>query len=102
MSTVEHSKRLGESKSLNYIVRIHVNGVKSDLFGFAKICQMVSDNFSELEKYRDILFISLSNIDPEIQNNIISVGVSLESQLISIKKFLKKENKKQHTAIIEG
>jgi len=79
-----------DKKKLNSSIEEIINEGAKIIIGPVK-----SDNFSELEKYRDILFISLSNIDPEIQNNIISVGVSLESQLISIKKFLKKEKKKQ-------
>ena len=35
----------------------------------------------------------MSNINPGIKNNVISIGVGLESQLIAIKKFLEKENK---------
>ena len=51
--------------------------------------------FEEVKKYDDIIFISLSNITPEFSNNIISIGVSLESQLTSIFKFLKKKKKKR-------
>ena len=36
-----------------------------------------------------MIFISPSNIDPKVQNNILSVGVSLESQIKSIENFLK-------------
>ena len=37
--------------------------------------------FDDVKKYNDLIFISPSNINPEFTNNIISVGVSLESQL---------------------
>ena len=47
--------------------------------------------FEEVKKYDDIIFISLSNITPEFSNNIISIGVSLESQLTSIFKFLRNQ-----------
>ena len=50
-------------------------------------------NFDEVKKYKDLIFISPSNIQPNIQDNIISIGISLESQLISLEKFLKKQNK---------
>tara|TARA_Y100001958_G_C21240819_1_gene568477 strand:+ start:828 stop:1985 length:1158 start_codon:yes stop_codon:yes gene_type:complete len=54
----------------------------------------ISENeFSEVKRYNDLIFISPSNITPEFSNNIISVGVSLESQLLSITKFLKKQKK---------
>ncbi len=49
--------------------------------------------FNELKKFKDIIFISPSNILPEFSNNIISIGVSLESQLVSIKDFIKKQKK---------
>ncbi len=53
------------------------------------------EEFDEAKKYNDIVFISLSNINPEFSNNIISVGVSLESQLTSLFDFIKKEKKKK-------
>ena len=43
-----------------------------------------NDDFKEVKKYSDMVFISLSNKSPEIQNNIISIGISLESQMYSI------------------
>ncbi len=52
--------------------------------------------FEEVKKYDDIIFISLSNITPEFSNNIISIGVSLESQLTSIFKFLRNQKKNQN------
>ena len=54
---------------------------------------MEHKNFDEVKKYKDLIFISPSNVQPNIQDNIISVGISLESQLISLQKFLKKQNK---------
>lgn len=48
---------------------------------------------NEVYKYKNLIFVSLSNINPGIKNNVISIGVGLESQLIAIKKFLEKENK---------
>ena len=51
------------------------------------------DEFSEVKKYNDLIFLSPSNISPELSNNIISIGVSLESQLIALKKFIKKQKK---------
>ncbi len=52
------------------------------------------DDFSEVKKYNDMIFISPSNISPEFEGNVISVGISLESQLIALKKFIKKQKKK--------
>ena len=51
------------------------------------------EDFEEVKKYSDITFISPSNIAPEIKNNIISIGVSLESQLITLVNFIKKQKK---------
>ena len=53
------------------------------------------DDFNEVKKYNDIIFISPSNITPEFNNNIISVGISLESQLIALNNFIKKQKKKK-------
>ena len=39
------------------------------------------------KKYNDLIFISPSNINSEISNNIISIGVSLESQLKALFNF---------------
>ena len=50
---------------------------------------------SELNKYKDIIFISLSNRQPKINSNVINIGISLESQLKVIGEFIKKENKKK-------
>ena len=54
-----------------------------------------NEDFDEVKKYNDLIFISPSNITPEFKNNIISVGVSLESQLIALDNFIKKQNKKK-------
>ena len=51
------------------------------------------DEFEEVKKYNDLIFISPSNINPEFSNNIISIGVSLESQLIALTKFIRKQKK---------
>ena len=53
-----------------------------------------SKNFEELYKYKDVIFISLSNMQPQISRNIISIGISLESQIDAIEKFIIKKNKK--------
>jgi len=53
------------------------------------------EEFDVVKKYNDLIFISPSNINPEFTNNIISVGVSLESQLITLVNFIKKEKKRK-------
>ena len=54
---------------------------------------MSKSDFDEVKKYNDMIFISPSNITPEFEGNVISVGISLESQLIALKKFIKKKKK---------
>ena len=53
----------------------------------------------QVKKYRDIIFISPSNINPEINTNVISMGINLESQLLAISKFIQKK-KKTKTVIL--
>tara|TARA_B100000886_G_scaffold313324_1_gene249865 strand:- start:1579 stop:2733 length:1155 start_codon:yes stop_codon:yes gene_type:complete len=53
------------------------------------------DDFDEVKKYNDLIFISPSNISPEFTNNVISVGISLESQLKALKNFISKQGKKK-------
>ena len=53
------------------------------------------EEFEQVKKYNDLVFISPSNINPEITNNIISIGVSLESQLIALINFIKEQKKKK-------
>ena len=55
--------------------------------------------FEKVKKYNDLIFISPSNIKSEFSNNIISIGVSLESQLIALTNFIKKQ-KKNKTVIM--
>ena len=50
--------------------------------------------FNYVKKFNDLVFISPSNINPEFSNNIISIGVSLESQLVALIDFIKKQKKK--------
>ena len=56
---------------------------------------MSSSSFTELKKYTDTIFISLSNKEPKISNNVINIGISLESQLKAIELFLTKQKKKK-------
>ena len=54
---------------------------------------------NELSNFEDLIFLSLSNIDSNFKNNIIMLGVNLESQLIAMKKFIQK-NKRKKTVIL--
>ena len=51
------------------------------------------EEFDQAKKFNDTIFISPSNINPEFAGNIISVGISLESQLIALTDFIKKQKK---------
>ena len=53
------------------------------------------EDFKHLSEFKDMIFISPSNIDPKIQSNILSVGVSLESQIKSIEEFIEKKDRKK-------
>ena len=55
-----------------------------------------------IEKYKGLIFISLSNKNPEIRENIISIGISLESQINAIEKFIIKKNKKKTIIIFRN
>ena len=59
-----------------------------------------NNDFEDAKKFNDIVFISPSNINPEFQNNIISIGISLESQMLSLMKFIKKQKKKKTIILI--
>ena len=51
------------------------------------------EDFKNVKKFNDTIFISPSNIYPEFNDNIISIGISLESQLLALSKFVKKQKK---------
>ena len=53
-----------------------------------------NEDFDEVKKFNDIIFISPSNIDPEFQQNVISIGISFESQMMALVKFIKQQKKK--------
>ena len=58
-----------------------------------------NEDFEEVKKFSNMIFISPSNINPEFQNNIISIGISFESQMEALIDFLKKQ-KKNKTIIL--
>ena len=47
-----------------------------------------SEDFKEVSKFNDMVFISPSNMSPYFQNNIISIGITLESQMVSLMKLI--------------
>ncbi len=54
-----------------------------------------SEFTKELNNFEDLIFLSLSNMDSNINDNVIMMGINLESQLLAIKKFIDKNNKKK-------
>ena len=53
------------------------------------------EEFKDIKKNNDLVFISPSNIDPEFNDSIISIGISLESQLMKLTNFIEKQKKKK-------
>ncbi len=73
-------------------INFAINKLKS--LGIKIIIGPVSfEEFNQVKKHNDLVFISPSNINPEFTKNIISIGISLESQLIALMEFLKKQKK---------
>ena len=56
---------------------------------------LTNNEFDKVRKHSDVIFISPSNISPEFSQNIISVGVSLESQLVTLINFIEEQKKKK-------
>jgi ABC-type branched-subunit amino acid transport system substrate-binding protein len=83
-----------KDKLENAIKEIRSQGVK------VIIGPINNSDFKEVQKFNDIVFISLSNISPEFQNNIISIGVSLESQMKALMNFIKKQKKNKTIILI--
>ena len=54
---------------------------------------ITNDEFEIVTKHNELIFISPSNINPEFSSNIISIGISLESQLLALISFIKKQKK---------
>jgi hypothetical protein len=77
-----------DKKKLNFAIKEIINSGAKIIIG-----PMTSLSFDELEKYNDVIFISLSNKEPKIYKNTISIGISLDSQLKAIENFLIKEKK---------
>ena len=77
-----------DKKKLNFAIKEIINSGAKIIIG-----PMTSLSFDELEKYNDVIFISLSNKEPKIYKNTINIGISLDSQLKAIENFLIKEKK---------
>ena len=82
-----------KSKLIKAVEDIRAQGIK------IIIGPISFEEFNHVEKYSDLIFISPSNISPEFSNNIISIGVSLESQLLALKNFIEKQKKKNNNNV---
>ena len=76
-----------EKKINSAISELRSSGVK------VIIGPLAHDEFQQANKYNDLIFISPSNISPGFSKNIISIGISLESQLTALTEFIKKQKK---------
>jgi len=91
---VPRDSGFNEKEKLNKAINeIKSNNVK------VVIGPITNEEFEIAEKHNDLVFISPSNINSKFSNNIISIGISLESQLIALLNFIKKQ-KKTNTVII--
>ena len=77
-----------DKKKLNIAIQEIINNGAKIIIG-----PMTASSFTELEKYKNTIFISLSNKEPKISNNVINIGISLESQFKAIEQFLIKEKR---------
>ena len=75
-----------------------INEIKSSNVKIV-IGPITNEEFEIAEKHSDLIFISPSNINSKYSNNIISIGISLESQLLALLNFIKKQ-KKNKTVIL--
>ena len=75
-----------------------INDIKSSNVKVV-IGPITNEEFEIAEKHNDLVFVSPSNINSNFSNNIISIGISLESQLLALLDFIKKQ-KKNKTVIM--
>tara|TARA_B100001093_G_scaffold498691_1_gene547081 strand:+ start:253 stop:1407 length:1155 start_codon:yes stop_codon:yes gene_type:complete len=80
----------GDKVKLNLAIKEIIDSGAKVVIG--PMTSMFSD---EVEQYKNVTFISLSNKEPKISNNTINIGISLESQLAAIEQLLIKEKKKK-------
>ena len=76
-----------KEKLISAIIDIKSSGAK------VVIGPTTHEEFEDIKQFNDLVFISPSNIKPEFSSNVISIGISLESQLIALTKFIEKQKK---------
>ena len=91
---VPRDSGFNEKEKLNKAINeIKSNNVK------VVIGPITNEEFEIAEKHNELVFVSPSNINSKFSNNIISIGISLESQLLALQSFIKKQ-KKNKTVIM--
>ena len=85
----------GDKKKLNKAIQ-EIRSQNVDII----IGPINNEDFDVVKKFNDTVFISPSNINPEFQSNIISIGISLESQMKALMKFIKKQRKNKTIILI--
>ena len=88
VSIVVRDSGFNEKEKLNKAI----NEIKSNNVKIV-IGPITHEEFEIAEKHNDLVFISPSNINSKFSNNIISIGISLESQLLALLDFIKRQNK---------
>ncbi len=83
-----------EKKLINAVEEIRAQGAK------IVIGPINNNDFKKVQRFNDMVFISPSNINPEFQNNIISIGISFESQMLSLINFIKTQKKNKTVILI--
>jgi len=85
----------GDKKKLNKAIQ-EIRSQNADII----IGPINNEDFDEVKKFNDMVFISPSNINPEFQNNVISIGISFESQMLALMKFIKQQKKNKTVILI--
>ena len=76
-----------------------INEIKSEGANIV-IGPIDNEDFESVNKFTDTIFISLSNINPKFEKNILSIGISFESQMTALITFLKKKNKNKTVILL--
>ena len=90
----EDSGSNDKTKLINAVEKLQSKGVK------VVIGPINNEDFNDIKKFNNMVFISPSNVNPKFENNIISIGISFESQMIALMKFIKKQKKNKTVILI--
>ena len=90
----EDSGSNDKTKLINAVEKLQSKGVK------VVIGPINNEDFNDIKKFNNMVFISPSNVNPKFENNIISIGISFESQMLALMKFIKKQKKNKTVILI--